>query len=182
MEHLLNLKKNGFLNLLKTQQTRFSSRNFFEILVKFSTSTRSSGKVNFIKSTILSKTIKSRSLKEMQKDQDLWIKTLRERKVIEETPKEMINRRSVSRELNHEIEKSEESKLSRDSLYDSRFRKDINKISKVEEQILTLKKGLKLFGVLLLVTIFLFLFSLFLMNRKISALQARIDFLENSKN
>ena len=118
----------------------------------------------------------------MQKDQDLWIRTLRERKVIEETPKDVINRRNASRELNHEIEKSEESKLSRDSLYDSRFKKDINKISKVEEQILTLKKGLKLFGVLLLITIFLFLFSLFLLNRKISALQTRIDFLENAKN
>jgi len=182
MELPSSLKKNGFLSLLKTQQPKSSLRIIYRNFHKFSTSARSSGKVNFIKSTILSKTIKSRSLKEMQKDQDLWIKTLRERKVIEETPKDVINRRGVSRELNHEIEKSEESKLSRDSLYDSRFKKDINKISKVEEQILTLKKGLKLFGVLLLITIFLFLFSLFLLNRKISALQSRIDFLESAKN
>jgi len=141
------------------------------------TSFTSTGKVNFIKSTMLSKTIKSRSLKEMQKDQDLWFKTLRERKLIEETPPSAINRKG--RELNHEIEKSEESKLNRDGLYDSRLRKDIGKIGKVEDQLVALKKGLKLFGVLLLTTIFLFLLSLFLLNRKISALQDRIHYLEN---
>jgi len=110
----------------------------------------------------------------MQKDQDLWFKVVKERKIIPETPPQ--NRK---KELKHEIERAEESSLNRDGLYESRIKKDLLRIGKIEEQMIFMKKGLRLMGVLFFIAIILFLLSLFILNRKLSTVQSRVDYLES---
>ena len=110
----------------------------------------------------------------MQKDQDLWFKTVKERKIIPETPPQ--NRK---KELKHEIERAEESSLNRDGLFESRIKKDLLRVGKLEEQMMFMRRGLRLIGILFFVAILLFLLSLFLLNRKLTLVQARVDYFES---
>lgn len=117
----------------------------------------------------------------MQKDHDLWFQTVKDRKIIEETPPQNVyGRASVKTELKHEIERSEDLNLT--SFYEGgpRTKKDLFKRQKIEDQVIIMKRGLKVLGLLLLVTILLFILSLVAMNRKLATMQARVSYLESA--
>lgn len=142
-----------------------------------------SGTVVFDKSVTFSGMIKSTSIKEFTKDNVLWYDTVRDRKLIGEAlPASVLNKNSsggVKKELKHEIEKAEGLSLSRDnSEGGNKLRKDLQKRGKMEDQLVSMKKAMNLLGVLLLTTIFLFLITVLVMNRKLSAVQSRLDYLE----
>ena len=124
------------------------------------------------------KMIKSKSLKEMQADHNLWFRTVKERKLIEETPLSN-GRGNVKTELKHEIERSEDLKLTRENLNGKHgTRKDSLGRLKAEDQLYSMKKGLKLMAFLLFLTIILFMLALLTMNRKLVQMQDRINYLE----
>ncbi len=113
----------------------------------------------------------------MQKDNDFWFKTMKEKKIIEETPPGQMRKK----ELKHEVERAEDANLM-NGLYESKIKKDATRVNKLEEQMVFMRRGVTLFGVLLLITIVFFVLSVMILNSKVSTLRNEVQFLQSQVN
>jgi len=136
--------------------------------------------VIFVKSCMFEKKIREKSLEAVKKDHEFWLKKVRERKLIPEGGKK------GAAEANFEVEKSTDINLERHSDEQNQHSQSngepalrsytVKKVQeKVDVQIKAMSNLLKLTVSLLVVTVFLFLFTLILTTRRIHKLEDSVE-------